>query len=45
MLTEASKKKFLELCKEGDLETVKTLLAEDPSLISCKDKYGKLEMQ
>ena len=33
--------KFLDLCSEGDLETVKNLLAEDPSLISCKDDYGK----
>ena len=37
MLTEASKEKFLELCVEGDLAIVKTMLAEDPSLISCKD--------
>ena len=38
-------KKFLDLCGEGDLETVKTLLAEDPSLISCKDPvYGKFKM-
>ena len=29
--------KFLELCEEGDVETVKTMLAENPSLISCKD--------
>ena len=41
MLTEASKEKFLDLCEEGDLETVKTLLAEDPSLINCKDHDGK----
>ena len=37
--------KFLELCKEGDLESVKTMLAEDPSLINSEDEYGKLEMQ
>ena len=42
MLTEAFKKKFLKLCDKGDLETVKTMLAEDPSLISCKDpEHGK----
>ena len=34
-------KKFLKLCEEGDLESIKTLLAEDPALISCKDRYGK----
>ena len=45
MLTEASKEKFLELSRGGDLETVKTMLAEDPSLISCKDPYdGKFKM-
>ena len=33
--------KFLNLCYEGDAESVKTLLAEDPSLINSKDEYGK----
>ena len=34
---------FLDLCSEGDLETVKTFLAEDPSLINSKDpEKGKL---
>ena len=34
--------KFLQLCLEGDLETIKNLHAEDPSLINCKDsEYGK----
>ena len=28
MLTEASKEKFLELCGEGDLDIVKTMLAD-----------------
>ena len=38
--------KFLDLCSEGDLDAVKTLLAEDPSLISCKDpEYGKCYLQ
>ena len=42
MLTEVSKEKFLELCKAGKLEAVKTMLAEDPSLISCNDlEHGK----
>ena len=45
VLTEASKKKFLELCKEGDIETVKTLLAEDPSLINCRDWRGKFRIK
>ena len=34
-------KKFLDLCYEGDVESVKTLLAEDPSLINSKDGFGK----
>ena len=34
--------KFLDLCKEGDVESMKALLAEDPSLINSKDdEYGK----
>ena len=37
MLNKALKEKFLDLCKEGDIESVKTLLAEDPSLINIKD--------
>ena len=37
MLSKASQKKFLDLCEEGDLETIKTMIAEDPSLINCKD--------
>ena len=36
-------KKFLDLCSEGDLESVKTFLAEDPSLINSTDpEHGKL---
>ena len=34
-------KEFLDLCKKGDVESVKTLLAEDPSLINSKDWSGK----
>ena len=30
-------KEFLNLCKEGDVESVKILLAEDPSLANSKD--------
>ena len=38
--------KFLDLCgEEGDVESVKALLAEDPSLINCKDWMGKSYMQ
>ena len=33
--------KFLVLCGNGDVESVKTLLAKDPSLINSKDDYGK----
>ena len=33
--------KFLNLCKEGDVESVKILLAEDPSFINSKDDDGK----
>ena len=35
-------RQFLELCRRGDVETVKTLLAKDPSLINSKDILGKL---
>ena len=34
--------RFLDLCGKGDVESVKTLLAKDPSLINSKDKIGKL---
>ena len=45
-MTKAYEKKFLDLCGEGDLEAIKTLLDEDPSLISCKDPvYGMFKMQ
>ena len=50
VLTKASKEErrrkeenFLDLCREEDLESVKTLLAEDPSLINIKDKKGNFE--
>ena len=33
---------FLNLCEEGDVESVKTLLAKDPSLINSENEYGKL---
>ena len=33
---------FLNFCKEGHLNSVKTLLNKDPSLINSKDWYGKL---
>ena len=33
---------FLDLCGEGDVESVKTMLAEDPSLIYSSNVYGKL---
>ena len=34
-------KEFLDLCEKGDVDSVKTLLAEDPSLINSKDDGGK----
>ena len=34
--------KFFDLCFTGDVESVKTLLAEDPSLINSKHSWGKL---
>ena len=37
--------KFLDLCKEGDLKTIKILLAEDPSLINCKNFLGKFRIK
>ena len=45
VLSEASQKKFLGLCKEGDLEAVKTMLTEDPSLINRIDSWGKVQIQ
>ena len=52
MLTNASKEErrrkedeFLVLCAAGDLISVKTLLAEDISLIKSKDDDGKFSMQ
>ena len=49
VLTNASKMErrwneleFHDLCEEGDVESVKTLLDEDPSLVNSKDpEYGK----
>ena len=38
-------KKFIDLCEKGDAESVKTVLAEDPSLINSKNQYGKSTMQ
>ena len=37
--------KFLNLCIEGDVESVITLLAEDPSLINSKDDDSKSYIQ
>ena len=37
-------KGFLDHCSEGDLESVKALLAEDPSLINNEDEDGKFQM-
>ena len=37
--------KFCRLCSKGDLESIKALLTEDPSLINSRNKYGKFKMQ
>ena len=37
-------KNLLDFCSEGDLESVKTLLAEDPSLINSEDENGEFKM-
>ena len=47
MLTIATMKRtkkeeeFLDLCREEDVESVKALVAEDPSLINSKYDDGK----
>ena len=35
------KKDFLDLCEEGDLVSLKTLLDLNPPLIYSKNEYGK----
>ena len=35
--------KFFDLCREGDVESVKTLLAKDPSLINSKENWSKFQ--
>ena len=35
---------FLDLCRKGDVESVKTLLAKDPSLINSKDGFGNINI-
>ena len=42
MPTKQEEERFLDLCARGDVESVKTLLAKDPSLSNSKDEYGKL---
>ena len=40
-MRQEKEKLFHDLCEKGELESVKTLLAEDPSLISSEwDMYG-----
>ena len=39
----STKQEFLDLCIKGDVESVKTLLAKDPSLINIKESWiGKV---
>ena len=40
MPTQEEQIQFLDLCGEGDVESVKTLLAEDPSLINSKESWS-----
>ena len=35
---------FLDLCEREDVESVKTLLAKDPSLINSKDTFGNINI-
>ena len=42
MPTEQEERQFVDICKKGDVESVKTLLSEDPSLIYSSNVYGKL---
>ncbi|MCB8979357.1 MAG: ankyrin repeat domain-containing protein [Ardenticatenaceae bacterium] len=35
-----SEKQFIQVAKKGDLETLKALLASDPSLLNARDKDG-----
>ena len=41
MPTEEEQKRFLDLCNNGDLESIQELLAKDPLLIKSKDSGGK----
>ena len=42
MPAEEEQKRFLDLCVNGDLESIQELLAKDPLLIKSKDSDGKL---
>ena len=42
MPTKQEGSQFCDLCKAGLVESVKTLLAKDPSLINSKYDNGKL---
>ena len=41
METREDKDKFLDLCKDGDLEGVAQLLRQDPTLIKYRNNIGK----
>ena len=42
MPTQEEQLQFLDLCGKGDVESVKTLLDKDPSLINSKGFLGNL---
>ena len=41
MPTEEEQDRFLDLCEDGDLQSIEELLAKDPLLIKSKDSDGK----
>ena len=42
MPSEEEQKRFLDLCEDGDLETIEEMIAKNPLLIKSKDSEGKL---
>ncbi len=45
METREDKDKFLDLCKDGDLERVAQLLRQYPTLIKYRGKKGKYQQK
>ena len=44
MPTKQEERHFRNLCEDGDVESVKTLLAKDPSLNNSKDGFGNINI-